>query len=115
MSIDRSPTSVGDSGGVDLPDSRATSAACLRLAEAQASLREQIQALPDEERVAIRLRFERGMKAREIAQVLGIRNYKRVYEIQGRGLEKLARQLQDKGFSLRDFIAVDGFESGVFE
>ena len=66
-------------------------------------MRELLHQLTAEERVALQLRFDREMTARSVALALGVRNYKRVYEIQARALAKLAVGLKKAGFHLADF------------
>jgi DNA-directed RNA polymerase specialized sigma24 family protein len=92
LSIDQPHAVVGDGPPLEIPDVQEGGVARL------------LEELPQEERAAVKLRFERGLTAKEVAVVLGIRNYKRVYEIQGRALAKLAESLGDEGFELRDFL-----------
>jgi len=103
MSIDQPRAAVGDEVPFDLPDDRAGCDDGLERAQAQQILRELIEALPDDERLAIRLRFERGLRAREVAAALGLRNHKRVYEVQGRALATLAAGLRERGIDFSDF------------
>ena len=104
VSIDRPRTVVGEEISFDVPDDREDSSHHLGRDEAYDVLQELIGTLPDEERLALRLRFERGLSAREIAIALGLNNYKRVYEIQGRALSSLATGLRERGFEFRDFV-----------
>ena len=104
VSIDRPRTVVGEEISFDVPDDREDSSHHLGRDEAYDVLQELIGTLPDEERLALRLRFERGLSAREIAIALGLNNYKRVYEIQGRALSNLATGLRERGFEFRDFV-----------
>lgn len=104
VSIDRPRTVVGEEISFDVPDDRADSSHHLGRDEAYGVLQELIGTLPDEERLALRMRFERGLSAREIAIALGLNNYKRVYEIQGRALSRLATELRERGFEFRDFL-----------
>lgn len=104
VSIDRPSFVVGDGPTFELPDDRHEGVERLARTQARQLLASLIARLPDEERVAIRLRFDQAMTAREIAVVLGIRNYKRVYEIQGRALATLAEGLRKRGIELSDFL-----------
>ena len=104
ISIDKPRAVVGEESGLDLPDRREDSGRWLEREDANERLRGLVAQLPDEERLAIVLRFERGLSAREIAAALGIRNHKRVYEIQGRAMGKLLEGLKNQGFELRDFL-----------
>lgn len=104
VSIDRPHFVVGDSPTFEVSDERQEGVEKLARMEALELLIRLIEQLPDEERVAIKLRFNRAMTAREISVVLGIRNYKRVYEIQGRALSTLAEGLKKRGFELSDFL-----------
>jgi len=107
VSIDRPRAEVSENFAIELPDRREDCGAQLERHEARGFLSRLISELPDEERLAIKLRFERGMTAREVALALGVRNYKRVYEIQGRALSKLADGLKQQGVELRDFLGSD--------
>ncbi len=107
VSIDRPRTMVGEEIGFELPDRREGGTRRLEREDANRKLQDLVAALPDEERLAIVLRFERGMPAREVAAAIGIRNHKRVYEIQGRALERLAEGLRRQGLELRDFLTSD--------
>ena len=104
VSIDRPRTVVGEEISFEVPDDRGDSSTHLGKDEAYGVLQELIGALPDDERLAIRLRFERGLSAKEIATALGFNNYKRVYEIQGRALSRLSEGLRERGFEFRDFV-----------
>ena len=104
VSIDRPRSVVGEEISFDVPDDREDSSHHLGCDEAYGVLQELIGTLPDEERLALRLRFERELSAREIAIALGFNNYKRVYEIQGRALSRLATGLRELGFEFCDFM-----------
>lgn len=104
ISIDRPRTVVGEGNGLEIPDRREGSGRWLEREDANERLHALINELPNDERLAVRLRFERGLSARDIAAALGIRNHKRVYEIQGRALAKLADGLRRQGLELRDFL-----------
>lgn len=104
LSINQPHAVVGDGPELEIPDVQEEGVTRLHRADARAMLRRLVDELPAEERAAVKLRFERGLTAKEVAAVLGIRNYKRVYEIQGRALAKLAEGLNDEGFELRDFL-----------
>jgi RNA polymerase sigma factor (sigma-70 family) len=104
LSLDQPHAVVGDGPPLEIPDVQEGGVARLHRAEARAVLRGLLDGLPAEERAAVKLRFERGLTAREVAVVLGIRNYKRVYEIQGRALAKLEEGLSRQGFELSDFL-----------
>lgn len=71
--------------------------------EAASVLRGLLEELPEVERVALELKFARGMTARAVARALGIRNYKKVYAIQGRALRRLEKGVRRKGLRLADF------------
>ena len=103
-SIDRPRTVAGEEISFEVPDDREDSSCHLGRDEAYGALRELIGTLPDEERLALRLRFERGLSAREIAIALGLNNYKRVYEIQGRALSRLSTGIRELGFEFLDFM-----------
>jgi len=104
LSIDQPRPTVGDALPMELPSPAVGSNHGLEREQAQGLLRELIDELPDEERIAIRMRFDQGLTAREVARALGFRNYKRVYEVQGRALAKLATGLRSRGVELEDFI-----------
>ena len=72
------------------------------------TLRQCVSELPELERAVVTLRFRDGLVARQIAERLGIDNYKQVYELQARALMRLRRLLEDRGVSLRDFGAAPG-------
>ena len=103
ISIDQPKSSVQDNLPYEPPDRRAGADETLQTTHAQEVLRELLHQLTAEERVALQLRFDRGMTARGVALARGIRNYKRVYEIQGRALAKLSVGLRKAGFHLADF------------
>ncbi len=111
ISIDRPSAVVGEEFAIEIPDRREDCGLRLERDQARQLLSALVLKLPDEERVALRLRFERGLTAREVAVALGVRNYKRVYEIQGRALAKLAEGLREQGLELHDFLggSVDSF------
>lgn len=108
MSIDQPHAVVGDGPPLEIPDVAEGGVARLHRAEARTVLRRLLDELPAQERAAVKLRFERGLTAKEVAAVLGIRNYKRVYEIQGRALAKLEEGLSREGYELSDFLEVRG-------
>lgn len=66
-------------------------------------LRRAVRLLPELEQQAVMMKFSRGMSARAIAGELGIRNYKRVYELQARAIVKIRGNLIGHGVSLDDF------------
>lgn len=66
-------------------------------------LKEAIARLPGEQRRMLELKFGHDMTAKQVAEELGIGNYKRVYEVQGRALARLARELKADGLELVDF------------
>ncbi len=70
---------------------------------AAAAFRELFDGLPAEESAALRLRYAHGMPAHVIAKTLGVTNHKRVYELQARGLERLASALRARGVTFTDF------------
>lgn len=70
---------------------------------AVAVLREVVGALPDAERRALTLKYGHGMNAKEIAAVLEIVNYKRVYELQAKAIVHIRKVLVERGVSLSDF------------
>lgn len=74
--------------------------------EAVSVLRQLLEELPEVERLALELKFARGMTAHAVARALGIRNYKKVYAIQGRALQRLERGMRRKGLRLADFDPV---------
>lgn len=108
ISLDQPRAVVGEGGTLDIPDPSEGCGARLQRAEARKLLARLVARLPERERLAVRLRFERGLSAREVAVALGIRNYKTVYEIQGRALARLARGLRAEGLELRDFLDPGG-------
>jgi RNA polymerase sigma factor (sigma-70 family) len=104
ISLDTPHAVVGDGPPLEIADEREGGMERFERSEARRLLRYLIDELPHEERTAVKLRFDRGMTARQVAAVLGIRNYKRVYEIQGHALSKIAQGLRKRGFELRDFL-----------
>jgi len=104
VSVDGAHSVVGDGPIPELPDSRENHATKLECTQARTKLSDLLSQLPDQERLAVVLRFERGMTAKQVAVALGIQNYKRVYEIQGRALAKLAKKLRAEGIELSDFL-----------
>lgn len=104
ISVDGVHSVVGDGPIPELPDSREDHASQLERAQARTTLSAFLSQLPDQERLSVVLRFERGMTAKQVAVALGIQNYKRVYEIQGRALAKLAEKLRAEGIELGDFL-----------
>ena len=105
MSIDRPRSLVREDVPYDLPDVRSDPEAHASRAAARRALQGLIDDLPEQERLALQLKFGRGLSARAVAAALGIRNYKRIYEIQGRALARLAAELQEQGIGLEDFGA----------
>lgn len=103
ISIDRPRQLVREEARLELADVRANPEKKVRRTSAQAALRLLIDELPEQEKRALRLKFCRGMPAHAIAEALGIRNYKRVYEIQARALARLASGLEERGIELSDF------------
>ncbi len=67
------------------------------------ALREAVRRLTNAERTAVALRFRHGMSARKIAEILGLANYKQVYELQARGLAALRNDMLDAGLRISDF------------
>lgn len=61
-------------------------------------IRKAIQALPEEERNILKLRFEKNLSAREIAFILKIDKYKNVYIKLEAILEKVKADLKENGF-----------------
>lgn len=102
--VDGAHSVVGDRPVLDLPDDREDNASKLERTQARQVLKTLLSELPNEERLALVLRFERGMTAKEVAVALGIQNYKRIYDIQGRALAKLAEGLRAEGIELSDFL-----------
>lgn len=105
MSIDRPRALVREDVPFELPDDRSDPEAHANRAVAQAALQSLLESLPEQERLALQLKFGRGLSARAVAQALGVRNYKRIYEIQGRALGRLAAGLKEQGVDLEDFGA----------
>ena len=105
MSIDRPRSLVREDVPFELPDVRSNPEAQASRAAAQTALRGLLEDLPEQERLALQLKFGRGLSARAVAEALGIRNYKRIYEIQGRALARLAAGLKEQGVELEDFGA----------
>ncbi len=105
MSIDRPRSLVREDVPFELPDVRSDPEAHTSRTAAQNVLRELIEGLPDQERLALQLKYGRGLSARAVAEALGVRNYKRIYEIQGRALASLAAGLREHGIELADFGA----------
>jgi RNA polymerase sigma factor (sigma-70 family) len=103
LSIDRPRSLVREDVPFELPDSSSDPEAHVRRSDATDALRGLIEDLPKQERMALQLKFGRGLSARAVAGALGIRNYKRIYEIQGRALAKLAAGLKQQGIELSDF------------
>lgn len=65
-------------------------------------LRASVAKLPAETRHVLDLRYREGLTAREVARCLEIRPYKRVYEIQARGLRFVRDELEAAGITLED-------------
>jgi len=65
-------------------------------------LRASIAKLPAETRHVLDLRYREGLTARAVARRLEIRPYKRVYEIQTRGLRLVRGELEAVGITLGD-------------
>lgn len=103
ISIDQPRRLVRDEAPFELADCRADPEAQSGRANAEQVLRNLIRELPRQERLALRMKFDRGLTARAVAKALEIKNYKRVYEIQGRALSRLASGLQARGIELDDF------------
>lgn len=101
LSLDRPTTVLSEDISFEIRNDPAQ-----RLArdEAQGALHDLFTTLPDEEQLAIRLRFERGLSGREIAIALGLGDCKRVYRMQRQALSSLATGLKDRGFEFRDFV-----------
>ncbi len=66
------------------------------------ALRTAVARLPGTTRAVLEMRYRRGWTARRVAERLGIQPYKRVYEIQSRGLAALRDSLVCEGFSPAD-------------
>jgi len=105
MSIDRPRALVREDVPFELPDFRSDPETHASRTAAQTALRTLIEDLPKQERLALQLKFGRGLSARVVAEALGVRNYKRIYEIQGRALARLANGLKEQGIELADFGA----------
>lgn len=106
ISLEQSRSTVQEDGPmppVQVADDRPGPEEQARHRLASSTLRRLIGELPERERQAIQLKFGRGMTARAVARALGIRNYKRVYEIQARALSRLARHLRARDIGLEDF------------
>ena len=65
-------------------------------------LRASVAKLPPETRSVLELRYREGLTARAVARRLAIRPYKRVYEIQMRGLRRVRDDLEAAGITLDD-------------
>jgi len=65
-------------------------------------LRASVAKLPAETRSVLDLRYREGLTARAVAHRLEIRPYKRVYEIQTRGLRFVRDELEAAGITLED-------------
>lgn len=65
-------------------------------------LRAAIAQLPCETRAVLELRYREGLTARAVARRLKIRPYKRVYEIQTRGLRAVRADLEIAGLTATD-------------
>ena len=105
LSLDQPRSFVRGDAPFELPDRRLDPERGVEHERAARMLRELIRELPNDERRALQLRFGQGLSARTVARALGLRNYKRVYEIQGRALAKLEFGLRDCGMELSDFVA----------
>lgn len=103
ISLDRPRQLVRDEAKIEVEDPRADPERDARRARARVVLKRLIDQLTRQEKRALRLKFGRGMPAHAIAEALGIRNYKRVYEIQARALASLASGLEKSGIELADF------------
>ncbi|MFQ5742536.1 MAG: sigma-70 family RNA polymerase sigma factor [Acidobacteriota bacterium] len=103
ISLDHPRHLVREAAPFELPDLRSDPETRAGQSAAERTLRELIEGLPRQEQMALRLKFDRGLTARGVARALGIRNHKRVYEIQARALAKLAAGLRDRGIELADF------------
>ena len=105
LSLDQPRSFVREDAPFELPDTRIDPLSVVERERAVTVLRRLLRELPKEERRALQLRFGRGQTARTVARALGLRNYKRVYEIQSRALAKLEAGLRDRGVELGDFVA----------
>ncbi len=65
-------------------------------------LRACVAKLPAETRQVLNLRYREGLTARSVARRLKIKPYKRVYEIQTRGLRFVRGELEATGITLQD-------------
>ncbi len=74
-------------------------------------LRACVAKLPAETRRVLDLRYREGLTARQVARCLEIRPYKRVYEIQTRGLRRVRDELEAAGITLGD-VEQDLLSSG---
>jgi len=93
------------------PESRAAaSEAAGRAARLQAALRRVCDALPPQDRLALRLRFQGGLTLAMIARLLQI-DEKRVYRQFDRALAEVRRALEAEGFTADAALAVvHGFD-----
>ncbi len=65
-------------------------------ASGAARLRELVEALPEEERRVLELRFDEGWTADEVAEELGLESRRRVYTVADRAVARLRRWLDGK-------------------
>lgn len=71
--------------------------------DAVTTLRGALLTLSDIERECLELRFRDDLTAKQIADMLGIRKYKQVYEVQARALTRLRAALIERGWTASDF------------
>jgi RNA polymerase sigma factor (sigma-70 family) len=104
VSIDAKLDAVGEGTGTLMASHREHPEQVIDRDRGRRLLAELLGKLPRDQRISIELKFQRGMSARAIASALGIDNYKRVYELQARGLRQLADRLEQEGIDLGTFL-----------
>lgn len=77
-------------------------------AELSELIKKALKHLSEEELNILRLKFENNLSAREIALVLKIEKYKNVYLKLEAIIDKIKNYLEDNGYDLGEFDAMDG-------
>jgi RNA polymerase sigma factor (sigma-70 family) len=77
-------------------------------AEMVRALHAALGALSERELLILKLRFDQGLKAKEIAEIVGTDDYRQVYAEIGKILRKLRGELERLGARFEDFLDLEG-------